>query len=362
MSSIDSKELRKTLGAFTTGVTVITTSDAQGRDYGVTANSFSSVSLDPPLVLWSQAITSRSHPAFRDADRFVVNIMAEDQHDVSNRFAKSGDDKFVGLAVTRGLGGLPVIEGTAAHLECRKVAQYPGGDHVVYLGEVENMLRAPRRALAFGEGRYLVTFAHDLGGNVGDETGGLIQLDAVRLASAALPEICESIGQRTVGIAVWGNRGATMVRWEPSKTPVSSNLQCGAVVSLAQSATGLAFCAFADSEVTQPLLEAEWRERGKSGGVTGGYEMQTFANRLRDAREHGLARSVGDQPSERHHIKVNAFSAPVYDAMGRMVLALSTTCRAEDLPPDWDGEVPRALLTQAGRLSARLGHQPKESS
>ena len=85
----DSHELRRALGAFVTGVTVVTTVDEDGRFHGVTANSFSSVSLDPPLVLWSQAVTAHSHPVFFKAERFAVNILAEDQIELSNRFAKS---------------------------------------------------------------------------------------------------------------------------------------------------------------------------------------------------------------------------------------------------------------------------------
>jgi flavin reductase (DIM6/NTAB) family NADH-FMN oxidoreductase RutF len=162
MNAIDSKSLRKTLGAFTTGVTVITTRDADGRRYGVTANSFSSVSLDPPLVLWSQATTSRSHPAFRDTERFVVNILAVDQIHVSDRFARSGDDKFDGVEIDEGLAGLPIIRGAAAFLECRKMATYPGGDHVVFLGLVENLFRGDSAPLAFRDGQYLTRLAQHL--------------------------------------------------------------------------------------------------------------------------------------------------------------------------------------------------------
>ncbi|SDR48230.1 3-hydroxy-9,10-secoandrosta-1,3,5(10)-triene-9,17-dione monooxygenase reductase component [Paraburkholderia fungorum] len=162
MNAIDSKILRNTLGAFTTGVTVITTLGADGRRYGVTANSFSSVSLAPPLVLWSQSTTSRSHPAFRDTERFVVNILAVDQIHVSDRFAKSGDDKFDGVEIDEGVAGLPIIRGASAFLECRKMATYPGGDHVVFLGLVENVFRGDRPPLAFRDGKYLTRLLHDL--------------------------------------------------------------------------------------------------------------------------------------------------------------------------------------------------------
>ncbi|MDB5839305.1 MAG: flavin reductase [Herminiimonas sp.] len=355
MSTFDKHEFRRTLGAFTTGVTVITTLDAAGKRYGVTANSFSSVSLDPPLILWSQSLTSSSYPAFRDCERFVVNILADHQVQISNQFAKSGADKFQGVAVQPGLGGMPIIDGCAAHLECTKVTAYSGGDHIVYIGQVERMHRAPHRPLAFGEGRYMVTFAHDLGEvlGAGGTTTGLSGLEAVRLAGAALPEICEQLGQRTLGLAVWGNQGATIVRWEPSSAPVSPYLQTGVVVSLTQSATGLAFAAFMRPEVVQAAVERELNTRAAEGQADDG----NFSSRLAEAREQGLTRVVGAAPSPRHKVTVNAFSAPVFDANGEMVLALSTTCQAERLEPDWDGAVPEALRQAANRLSTRLGYK-----
>lgn len=349
MQQVDGRELRKTLGAFTTGVTVITTLDASGNAFGVTANSFNSVSLDPPLILWSQSLTSSSYPAFRDADRFVVNILADHQIRVSNQFAKSGVDKFRDVAVTPGLGGVPIIDGCAAHLECEKIAAYPGGDHVVYLGRVARMERSARRPLAFGDGRYMITFAHDLGEMAGTSgaSSGLPALEAVRLAGAALPEICEQIGQRTLGLAVWGNLGPTIVRWEASAAPVSPYLQTGVVVSLTQSATGRAFSAFLRPEMVQ---EAMLREIATQ-------DTDDFAAQIAEARKHGLARSVGAGPSARHKITVNAFSAPVFDGTGEMVMALSTTCPAERLSSDWDGPVPSALRQAAQVLSSRLGYR-----
>src|SRR5688572_9563332 len=128
---IDQRELRSVLGTFVTGVTVITTADRDGGLHGCTANSFTSVSLDPPLVLWSQALKARSHAAFRDAERFTVNILAEDQTHISRHFATSKADKFEGVAWTPGLGGVPIIDNCLAYLECRTDAIYPGGDHVL---------------------------------------------------------------------------------------------------------------------------------------------------------------------------------------------------------------------------------------
>lgn len=352
--NFDSKQLRQVLGAFPTGVTVVTTIDAAGQAYGVTANSFSSVSLDPPLVLWSQSNQSSSHAAFSGSERFVINIMADDQVQVANQFAKSGIDKFKDIATCAGLGGVPVIDGTAANLECLKVAAYPGGDHTIFIGLIERFKRSDRSSLAFAQGRYMVTFAHDLGGSVGtgDGAGHLASIEAVRLGSAALAQVCEDIGQRTLGLAVWGSHGPTMVRWEPSKNPVSPYLQTGVVVSLTQSATGLAFAAFADAAEVSRRVEEELALRRAAGNADEG----DFQQRVAEARQHGVARAVGKLPSQRHQVTVNAFSAPVFDAQGHMVMALSTTCQADRLPPDWQGDVPLALLRAARRLSARLGH------
>jgi len=356
MTPFDSKEFRRALGAFPTGVTVITTRDTQGKPFGVTASSFNSVSLDPPLILWSQSTTSSSYPAFRDCSRFVVNILADHQIKVSNQFAKSGQDKFLGIATSEGLGGVPILEDCAAHLECLKIAEYPGGDHVVYIGKVENIFRSAHRSLAFGDGKYLKMFAHDLGEIGGKETDvsnvtGSTALEAQRLVTNALPEICERVGQRTVGIAVWGNRGATIVRWEPSSQPVSPHLQAGVVVSLTQSATGRAFGSFMDNDFVRSASDEELKARDRSGQPDQG----RYTTHLAEAREHGLARAIGSHPSQRHQVTVNAFSAPVYDANGKMVLALSTTCEAHRLDPDWDGVVPNALRECAQELSQRLG-------
>ena len=158
----DSRELRRTLGTFVTGVTVVTTVDEEGRFHGVTVNSFSSVSLDPPLVLWSQAVKSQSHPVFFKAERFAVNILAHDQIELSNRFAKSSQEKFAGLDVDVGLGGVPILRACSAWLQCRVLSRVPGGDHTIYLGEVDSIDRAERKPLVFGNGKYLRTDPHDL--------------------------------------------------------------------------------------------------------------------------------------------------------------------------------------------------------
>ncbi|GLU33374.1 flavin reductase family protein [Trinickia caryophylli] len=153
--TFDERTFRDVVGTFATGVTVVTTCDAMGAKHGLTANSFSSVSLDPPLILWCQATASKSYAAFRENSRFAINILAHDQMWMSRHFAKPSDDKFRDIDYALGSGGAPLLRGTAASLECVKVAEYPCGDHVVHIGRVTQALRSGRASLAFCAGHYL---------------------------------------------------------------------------------------------------------------------------------------------------------------------------------------------------------------
>lgn len=153
--NFDALHLRRVLGRFFTGVTVVTTVDEAGRSWGVTANSFTSVSLDPPLILWNQALASASHPVFRTAERFAINILAEDQVWVSRHFSRSSPNKFEGVSVTTGLGGVALIDGCCAVLECCKFATHDGGDHAVFIGQVERISSNNKRPLIFGDGKYM---------------------------------------------------------------------------------------------------------------------------------------------------------------------------------------------------------------
>ncbi|MGY2487946.1 flavin reductase family protein [Cupriavidus sp. CP313] len=173
MKQIDGLALRKALGAFPTGVTVMTTLDATGRACGMTVNSFSSVSLNPPLILWSQSLSSRSYTAFRDAERFVVNILSEHQIQISRQFSTASDDKFHNITFRSGLGGVPIISSCAANLECVKVSAHPEGDHVIYIGRVIRLERSEHRPLVFGDGRYLVARAHEQ-----DELSAILPLES----------------------------------------------------------------------------------------------------------------------------------------------------------------------------------------
>ena len=153
-SSFDPKDFRNVLGSFPTGVTVITTKDADGNRYGVTANSFNSVSLDPPLVLWSIGKTSTSYDAFMAAEFFNIHILAADQEAISNNFAKSGGDKYDGIDYQDGIEGAPVVAGCAAVMQCKIEHQYEGGDHIILVGRVMEYQYDDKDSLVFSRGRY----------------------------------------------------------------------------------------------------------------------------------------------------------------------------------------------------------------
>lgn len=341
----DKRQLRDALGAFATGVTIVTTRDRTGAAHGLTANSFSSVSLEPPLVLWSQSHTSRSHAVFQDSDHFAINILAEGQVALSNLFAKSAvDDKFAGLDHDSGVGGVPVLKGTAAHLECVKIAMYPGGDHTVYLGRVERIGRSGLRPLVFEGGRYAVAYAHDVG-PLEVRTGALASPSTalMRRVEDALPGLAARIGDHTLCLAVWGNRGPTAIHWEPSARPVSSAPRPGLVMNVTASASGRAFAAFLPGDATQAFVDEDLR-LFRTAGQDAAAQRQAFDAEMAMTRDKGLARAAGLWPAELlHGVATNAFSVPIRDDAGRMVLALTVVSPADRLADDLDGAVPRAL-------------------
>ncbi|MBA2673319.1 flavin reductase family protein [Ramlibacter sp.] len=150
-----SSQFRAALGMFATGVTIVTARDAAGLPVGITANSFASVSLDPPLVLWSLARVAGSMPVFEQGSHYAINILASDQHDLATRFASRSIDRFAGVPFREGRGGAPVLEGTAAAFECFNRSRYEEGDHVIFVGQVERCTwRAGASPLLFHGGRY----------------------------------------------------------------------------------------------------------------------------------------------------------------------------------------------------------------
>jgi 3-hydroxy-9,10-secoandrosta-1,3,5(10)-triene-9,17-dione monooxygenase reductase component len=152
--TLDPRAFRQALGAFATGVTIVTTRNAALQDVGITANSFNSVSMDPPMILWSLSRKAFSLPAFLENEHFAVHVLSADQEELSHRFATRGVDKFQGLQFERGQGGVPLLGGCSARFECRRAYAHDGGDHMIFVGEVLAFEDFARPALLFHGGRY----------------------------------------------------------------------------------------------------------------------------------------------------------------------------------------------------------------
>jgi len=357
-SPIDASELRQVLGSFVTGVTVITTVDAAGKRHGLTANSFTSVSLNPPLILWNQSITAPSYPVFRDAERFAVNILAEDQIEVSKRFSRPGADKFAGIETRSGLGGVPLIEGCTAYLECSRDTAFPGGDHVVFLGRVERIERLGRRPLVFGQGGYLMAQAHEYGEPAASPAASHAQLQAVRAATPAAVQLSRDL-DHSVALSVWGSHGPTVIRWEqPALDPLAARLNAGQVCRLLTSATGLVWAANVAPALASGFIDAEL-----AAPVDGAPCTNEEAHALlEDVRRHGVARVLGSAAfTHMYGTRISAIAAPVFDAQGRIVVALTVVGAADSFDADRDGAPCRALRHSAGALSRHLGHRAAPS-
>lgn len=153
---VDQRRLRDALSEFTTGVVVVTAIGDSGRKVGVTMNSFSAVSLDPPLVLFSVGLNANSLTDFRSASSFAINVLAARQEALSNKFARSLSDKWAGVAFDEGLGGVPLLKGAVAYFECVPHTEFDGGDHIIFVAKVERFSRRtePTDPLLFFRGRY----------------------------------------------------------------------------------------------------------------------------------------------------------------------------------------------------------------
>lgn len=179
----DPAAFRRSLGQFATGVAVLTTFSG-GNPFGMTSNSFASVSLDPPLVLWSLRKASSSFKQFETCEYFAVNVLSSDQVELSQKFAKSGPDKFDAVEWRPGLGGAPLLDGALAVFECKSVRNLEGGDHLIMVGQVERHSRhIEKQALLFAQGRYATAIDHP-------QTAPSVQpnrnMDALDLDSEAL--------------------------------------------------------------------------------------------------------------------------------------------------------------------------------
>ena len=152
--AIDPREFRDALGTFATGVTVVTCMSGDGKPIGLTANSFNSVSLDPPLVLFSLDRRSFSFAHFQSASHFAVNVLASSQQEISRHFARASEDKWRDIGFDVGGVGCPSLPGALAVFECSTHAIHDGGDHIIIVGRVERFAHRPGEPLLYYRGRY----------------------------------------------------------------------------------------------------------------------------------------------------------------------------------------------------------------
>lgn len=166
----DAKELRNTLGCFTTGVVVATTVGEGGMPVGLTINSFNSVSLDPPLILWSLSLSAPSLSAFRAHPAFAINILSIDQADLCLRFARPSDNKFKGVSWSAGMHGIPLISDALGWLECEVWRRHDGGDHEIIIGQVRGLRSTDKLPLVYHRGR--LKRIEELHGNAAENIPG----------------------------------------------------------------------------------------------------------------------------------------------------------------------------------------------
>jgi flavin reductase (DIM6/NTAB) family NADH-FMN oxidoreductase RutF len=152
--SIDPDDFRSAMGRFATGVTVVTARDTAGVDHGLTVNAFASLSLTPPLVLVCIDHDASLHPAMTACSHFVINILASNQETLGRRFAAPETDRFEGVGYTRGICGAPILDDVLAYLECRASRSIAGGDHTIFIGEVEHAEIRTASPLLYYRGGY----------------------------------------------------------------------------------------------------------------------------------------------------------------------------------------------------------------
>jgi flavin reductase (DIM6/NTAB) family NADH-FMN oxidoreductase RutF len=155
--TITNDEFKASLGRFASGVTVVTTKDADEKLHGLTVSAFCSVSMNPPLILVCITKSTHSHSAFEESKVFAVNVLSENQQHISNRFAAYHEDKFAGISYRNGIENLPVLDDCLVNLECRLKQSYDGGDHTIFVGEIENATVNDGKPLIYWHGNYRET-------------------------------------------------------------------------------------------------------------------------------------------------------------------------------------------------------------
>jgi flavin reductase (DIM6/NTAB) family NADH-FMN oxidoreductase RutF/DNA-binding IclR family transcriptional regulator len=356
--AFDARELRTALGAFPTGVTVITTQDGQGRIHGLTANSFNTVSLDPPLILWSQSKKAGSYDVFRAASEFAISILAEDQFEVSSRFASRHEDKFSGVAVDRAFCGLPVIAGSSAWIHCHTVSQVDGGDHTIYIGEIKRISRTNRRPLVFGGGQYMLAQPHHalLAGAM--VPSGARQRHAVRICSPYMQRIAEDLDV-PICLSVWGNCGPTIVAWEVGASSELPGFPLGILLPVTTSASGQCFAAHLDASITADLVERELAQAAQAcPGDT--VVRQRWLATLQEVRTEGIARNPGTA-FWNDQMLISGVSVPVRDSNGQAIATVSVVA-APGKDPAVVEQACTAIKAAVAKIERQLGYAESPST
>jgi len=167
--TLDEQQFRAAAGSFATGVAVMTTRDVQGAPHGITCNSFASLSLDPPLILWSIRRQARAATIYAEAEFFAVNVLAADQQALSKRFSSPLDDRFAGVACEKGLHGVPLLAGCVTWMECRIHDRRPGGDHLILIAAPLRVTCFDRLPLIFWRGKYFDRDVLEAGRSLGTD-------------------------------------------------------------------------------------------------------------------------------------------------------------------------------------------------
>jgi DNA-binding IclR family transcriptional regulator len=280
---------------------------------------------------------------FSKADRFAVNILAEDQIDLSSKFARSGHDKFASLDVDIGAHGLPILRNTSAWLACKLVSAILGGDHTIFIGQVEQISRTARRPLVFGGGRYLVADTHDLVPLRAGESSVDGPLYAMRLGGRVMARLAAEFDQ-SFALAVWGTHGPTVMNWEPSLTSPRKALPVGLTLPVTSTATGIAFSAHLPKDLVAPFVQSE----------RGCPPTEDWYAELCSARAHGLAMTIDRYGGGESAL--SALSVPVLDASGHAVLTITAVGDTDRFEPHLDSALARSLRAAGAGLSRRLGY------
>ena len=208
MTAIDPISFRQALGTFVTGVTIVTARGPDGEPVGLTVSSFNSVSLDPPLVLWSLSLKSASLPSFREARSWAVHVLSAGQEDMSARFAVPGPGKFDGLDLSDGPEGAPQLPDFAARFGCEATFEYEGGDHAIFVGHVENLQRRDAEPLVYHGGKY---------GRVQRGPGEMAQPALKRLADMGVLDLtADGFALTDGGRELLGDLRSSLSQWGPT--------------------------------------------------------------------------------------------------------------------------------------------------